>query len=247
MKPLPAVVCIPGGAWRGRVNNDRWNDYMGAVARFFSSKGILGLAISYRNGIQPGEERTFGNTQYEIMDLYEDCVEALRFIGEHADNLGVDTEKIGVLGDSAGGHLALCTGVMDCLNNHAAKPRAVVACNPITTFMDEKWNPHIIKLDTNPLTRDKSRKEIARMLSPLENITKQLPPMLLMHGTADTVVDMSHSVGFQKEMLKKSNHCELELLNGARHAFILPGYYKDSGTVVKALETAYAFFIRQGF
>ena len=233
-----AIVCIHGGAWGGRKDNSEWNgDYMNVLARYFALSGAVGIIFSYRNVSNPQlDEKMFENGP-ELLDLYDDCLAALRFIRNNAARFGIDTNKIAVLGDSAGGHLAACLGTLDILReNDDIKPNVVVACNPITDLLDSKWFEYIPKTTHYKEFQDMSIIDRAKLISPLHNITKDTSPTLVIHGISDTVVSPEHSLSFYHKMNEVQNKCEIELIEHAGHAFILPEYYPYKATVMKIID-----------
>ena len=232
----PAIVCIHGGAWSGRVDNSHWNgDYMNVIARYYAMYNVIGVNISYRNIFNPIDKKTEFENEYEIFDLYKDCLDALWFVMNNAHQYGIDKNKVAVIGDSAGGHLALCVGTLDIFRNEDdVKPYAVIACNPITDLNDEKWYKYIQQNSKQCEFANTSKNERARILSPLHNISKNTVHTLLIHGTSDSVVNIEHTLNFYNKS-KQINSCEMHSLIGADHAFILPEYYKDRNITLNAL------------
>ena len=244
----PAVVCIHGGAGSGIKDNSEWNgDYMNTLARYFAIRGAVGIIFSYRNVSNPEQGKDAFENGPELLDLYDDCLGALNFIRNNADRFGIDTNKIAVLGDSAGGHLAACLGTIDILRKKEdLKPNVVVACNPITDLLDSKWFKYIPKTTHYKEFQEMSMIDRARLISPLHNITKDTSPTLVIHGTSDTVVSPEHSLSFYHKMNEVQNKCEIELIEHARHAFILPEYYPYKATVMKAIDIADNYLVKKG-
>ena len=199
----PLILCIHGGGWAAREDNSTWDGgWMASHAEWFSVRGAIGCAISYRSYIP---EKT------SLRMLIEDCASALQYILEHSRELQADPEQIAVMGDSAGGHLASCLGTICALDNGiGARLKAVIALNPITDLSDEKWS-------------GRAGGE-AEKLSPLLAVSAYTPRFLLMHGLNDSIVDARHSIGLSKQMEGMGRPHELFLLNGVEHAFILRGY-----------------------
>ncbi len=233
----PAIVLIHGGAWGARKDNSDWNgDYMNVLARYLALRGIISIIFSYRNVYNPVVDKDAFESGPQITDLYEDCLMALRYVRENAHTFGIDREKIVVLGDSAGGHLAACLGTLDIMRSvEDIKPYAVIACNPITDLTDEAWFKYIPSSTYNSIYSNLSRIERAKLISPLHNITKSTSETFVIHGTSDTVVLPSHSIMFYEKMQESGNRCKLELIEGAKHAFILPEYYEDKEMVYNAI------------
>lgn len=223
-KPTPAVVCIHGGAWQtGRMDNSRWDGgRMAPQARYYAARGLIGIAISYR-AIRKNDPAH----KTDLFDLIEDCRDAVLYVRNHADALGVEKDKIVVMGDSAGGHLAICLGLR---RAGPATPNLIIACNPITDCTIEKWS-FCVKAQAGAAA------ELTQKASPLHNIREGCPPLLLMHGLEDQSVDPLSTIEFHKKMMEKGNPCELQLIPGAKHAFILFNHTAPDELVVKSMRT----------
>ena len=88
--------------------------------------------------------------------------------------------------------------------------------------------------------------EEARALSPLFQIRKSLPPMLVLHGLDDTVVIPEQSHKFCAAMRAAGNRCDLSLYDGTRHAFVVTGYTAPETTVVRAICDGDRFLVSLG-
>jgi len=161
-----------------------------------------------------------------VADCVADVKAAVQYIRTHSGELGVDPNRIAAMGDSAGGHLAIELG---------AEVNAVAAYNPVTDLTGDPWR----KL----LASD----EEARALSPLMQIKRGLAPMLVLHGTADTVVAAEQSRQFCAAMKAVGNRCDLSLYDAARHAFVIAGYTAPEATVVRAIREGDSFLVSLGF
>ena len=214
-----AVVWIHGGGWTGGSTESFFPH-----ARYFAFRGAVGFCIQYRL------VKANGNT---VADCLADCKSAIRYIREHAAELGVDPDKIVVMGDSAGGHLASCLGTVDGFDDPtdnlkiSAKPNAMVLYNPLSDFTQSNFIKIIIggaALDKKPtpesLIPTTEQTELAKKLSPLYNVHKNQPPTLILHGTDDTVILPEQSVQFTDAMKKAGNKCELIMLPNTTHAFV---------------------------
>jgi acetyl esterase/lipase len=183
----------------------------------------------------------------------DDCRAALVFIRDHAKEWGVDPSKIVVMGDSAGGHLAALAGMIPA---PAGNPgvAAMILCNPIVDLTEGDWMKFVIggrALEKNPPPDAKiptaQQTALARELSPLCLARPGLPPTLLMHGSEDHVVNPHQVRAFAAAMSSCGNSCELDMIAGARHAFILPKYTAPEPLVVESLKKADAFLASLGF
>lgn len=237
-----AVVFIHGGGWVAGGA-----DVFFMHARYFALRGAVGFSIEYRL-LKPN-----GPT---MSDCLADCKSAIRYIRIHAKELGIDPNKIVVIGDSAGGHLASCLGTIegfdDTLDNLAisSKANAMVLCNPLSDFTSSTFIKFIIggaALDRNPaqeeLQPSAEQLDLARKLSPFYNVRKNQPPTLVMHGLDDKVILPEQSKLFTEAMKKAGNRCELILLEKTRHAFILPSYTATEEIVVNAVRQVDLFLI----
>ncbi|MEI6493583.1 MAG: alpha/beta hydrolase, partial [Verrucomicrobiota bacterium] len=229
-------VLIHGGAWVGGGA-----DVFFPHARYFASRGMVAFSIDYRL-IKPE-----GPGMRECVD---DCRAALAYIQSHAAELGVDPAKIAVMGDSAGGHLAAVLGTIP---GGGQLPAAMILCNPIVDLTDPAWIPFVIggralekKAPPEAKIPTAEQSALAKELSPQFRVAPKLPPTLLMHGTGDTVVNPEQVRRFAEAMAAAGNRCELVMVDGARHAFIVPKYTAPEPLVADALRKADTFLASLG-
>lgn len=194
-----AVIAIHGGSWYSPLKRDEpfSESWMAHNCRYLASRGFVALEISYRSiSVAP------------LTETVKDVLEALCYLENNlSSELGID--KTVVIGDSAGGHLALTTAL---LAEKSKTLSGAVACNPITDCVNTQW--------TAGLETDRERKSV----SPI-HLARRLPfPIAIIHGDADTTVDYNDSVKFCHVM--KQLGCDVALLTlpGASHAFILYNY-----------------------
>ena len=218
-----AVLCIHGGGWLSALKKDApWEaDWMRHNARQFASLGYHALEITYRSIGRHDED--VGVT---LADTVSDVRAAMAYIkGTLAPELGF--KKIAVIGDSAGGHLALCLALAEDEKLH---PDAVVACNPVSNCVtDARWH--------GKLTDASAQASV----SPLHIAKKTKTKMLILHGTADHVVPFSDSEALFAALEKAGCTVSLRPLVGTDHAFIIYGYNKNTAEVSRAMDMAIAF------
>ena len=242
----PAIVLIHGGAW---LAGDASVFY--PHARYFASRGMVAFSIDYRL-LKPD-----GPT---LADCLSDCKSAVRYIRLHARELGVDPRRIAVLGDSAGGHLAAALGTVQGFDDPADQqavssiPDAMILCNPINDLTEGSWIKFVLAgraLDKKPapesLVPTESQTALARDLSPQFQVKSGVPPTLLMHGLDDHVVVPDQARRFAAAMKDKGNRCDLVLIEGARHAFIITKYTAPETSVVNATRKADEFLNSLGY
>lgn len=206
------IFLIHGGGWSTRkifADQTGWQgDHLGFLARYYADRGFLCVGIDYRL-IQDGGQKP----GYGLPDLCQDCCDAVRFAVDHSRMLGIDPEKLYLLGESAGGYLAAMLPTFpECF---PIQFRTLFLVNPITDLKMESWSGFV------PSNLDGAD------FSPVNRISEKMPASVLLHGTADKVVSPRHSELFERRMRKKSRPCAMHLLNGAHHAFLLAEYYKD--------------------
>ena len=176
-------------------------------ALYLASRGMTGILIDYRM-----TARFPGCTP---LDAIADARSAVRWVRAHAGELGVDPNRIVGCGGSAGAHAILSAGLRkdgddpaDDLSVSCA-PNAFVLFNPI--------------LDTSPnkgvFSERFSDKRMAKRSSILSMVRRRLPPILLIHGTADRVVPYDQSVRFKKKNWWRRNECHLLPYEGQGHGF----------------------------
>ena len=201
--PVPCLLLIHGGGWR--MGDQKKYALMAA---YMASKGYVVASTTYR--LLP---------EYDIKDSVEDCQRALLWLKENASKFGGDASKVGVMGGSAGGHLSalLATGGGDSdlcgevfKDPKDAKVQACVAMAPIAD------------LSTNKLARRlgfKGDKNEAWKLSGLKYVSKDSPPMLLLHSKGDKTVDPAESEKLHSAYNKAGAKSEKIIYDYNRHAF----------------------------
>ena len=191
-----AILAIHGGSWYAvKEDSDTWNgSWMNYQAQYYADKGYTTAAISYRS-IDFNEETT-------VFDLIQDCKDAVAYMREKAD-----FDKLVVMGDSSGAHLAVELGLDD-----EVGVDIVVAANPVLDLTEEAWK-HTAKTE-----------EDYEKASPAFNIKKTDTKFLVMHGNADTVVNYEISKKFCEDMTAAGTQADFIELDGVEHAFLLSRY-----------------------
>ena len=205
------VLFMVSGGWRSR-----WFPPERAVARFqpLLDKGVTVFAV--RHGSSP---------KFTIPELVEDVRRSVRFIRSRAKTFGVDPDRLGVFGGSAGGHLSLMLGTTSDKGNSKSKDEvlrvsdrvaAVVAYYPPTDV--RPWVTEESKYYQNyPALRFDPAK--AADYSPLLHVTADDPPTLLIHGDQDKLVPIDHSEKILAAFKKKKVTSELLVIKDAAHGF----------------------------
>jgi len=186
-KPLPLVVFVHGGAWR---TGDKSTGYY-MVAPLVESGDYAGACISYRlSGEATWPAQIF------------DCKAAIRFLRANADKFHLDPDRIGVMGNSAGGHLVALLGTSGGVaelegtlgENSSVSSRVTCVVDQFgdTDFTLRPGAPDgpVSKLLGVDVTKDKAA---ALAASPIKYVSKTCPPFLFIHGTEDPAVQFKQS------------------------------------------------------
>jgi acetyl esterase/lipase len=228
----PAVVWIHGGGWTGGTKNEaRAKEICGTLA----AAGYVAVSIDYRLGA--GAWPT---------NLY-DCKNAVRFLRAHAAEYHLDPQRIAVAGGSAGGHLALMVGLTTDVAgfeptdaatpypNISSRVGAIADLYGITDLLtrrkpDPTGKPTEELVDGGAIkvygaTRE-ANPTLWREVSPVTHVQKSSPPVLIMHGLADTTVDYEQAVELAAVLKKAGTTHELHLIKGVGHTFDLEKWNK---------------------
>jgi len=167
--------------------------------------------------------------RFQFPDQVADVQRAVRFIRFHADEYGIKPEKIGAIGGSSGGHLVSMLGVLngdenrpdnDPVNMENAKVQCVIAAEAPSDFLADDGGEHFLgvrfKERRIPGTQEH---EIAVKASPVTYISKDDPPILLVHGEEDEGVPFRLSQLFHERLVKASVTTRLIPVPGAGHGF----------------------------
>ncbi|MEO8602511.1 MAG: alpha/beta hydrolase [bacterium] len=212
----PLVVMIHGGGW---ARGGRFEMGLTKWAAYLATGGLSVVSIDYR--LAP-------ETTYP--DSFQDCLDAVDWAVGHAAQLGADASRVGLWGDSAGGHLVLLLATSQTdpafagprLRHGAARLAAVAALYPPTDLLDLDAAERTLGTRTvrNFVGVDPEA-DPARWLaaSPIEHVHAALPPILLLQGTRDFLVPHSQATRFAERLTAVgAPHC-LEIVEGGLHGF----------------------------
>ncbi len=231
----PVFVFVHGGGWASHSifpDQTGWaGDHLGYLARYYANKGYVSVSIDYRL-----MDRDVTKKGYELIDLYEDCNDAVKFLIKNSEKYGLDFDRSVVLGESAGGFLAgaLATFI------YRSKPvfKKAILVNAILDLLDSRWNVRVTNHSGNPVLKDKSIIEVAEFLSPAHNVSDLTPDTLLLHGVEDNVVFPRNSYAFHDEMYLHGKAAELHFIENTNHAFLLAEYMREKGDSLSAATIA---------
>jgi alpha-L-fucosidase 2 len=201
---VPAAIIVHGGAW---VRGDRRID-VEPLFEPLSRAGIAWFSIDYR---LTSDVSQFG-------DAIEDVEAAIRYVKSHAPEFGVDPNRIALIGESAGGQLA---GMAALAGKPDISVAAVVALYAPTDLVSLAKQSTFVPKELRDSIQGTPFEAfmLARLaqLSPLENIHPGMPPFLLIHGTADSLVPFEQSQAMCARIKSAGAKCELYAVPGGNH------------------------------
>jgi acetyl esterase/lipase len=215
----PVLMFFFGGGWtRGTPEKSAaWANYAAKI-------GMIGMAPDYRT------KDRFNTSPLESV---ADGRAALRWVQDHAGELGIDAKKITVGGSSAGGHVALWTAIAktppgsDPDESPRMKPAAVILLSAVSdTSVLSGYTPK--RFGTN-----------ATLLSPIHQLDPTMPPVLAFHGDADKTVPLQQTLALRDKLVAAGNQCEFVSVPGGEHSFTsqLPEWKEKSRAAIKEFLT----------
>ena len=202
-----AMVICPGGGYGGRVVEGEGH----GIARWLNAHGIAGVVLEYR--------LPAGNYHRPMLDAQR----AIRVVRSHAAEWKIDPRRIGIVGFSAGGHLASTAGThFDAGNAKSADPVERLSCRPdfmVLVYpvitMGEKSHGGSRK---NLLGATPSA-ELMDLFSNEKQVTAKTPPAFLTHARTDAVVPVAHSQMFHEALKAKGVAAELQEFPKGNHGY----------------------------
>lgn len=204
-----AVIILPSGGYRVLV--DEGEDF----ARAFTGKGITAFVLKYR---LPSDEIMKDKSTGPLQDAQM----AIKLVRMNAGKYNLDTNKIGFVGLSAGGHLAtteathLDTVLIDNKERINLRPDFMILIYPVISFTQYKVNATIARL----LGESPSEASL-NYFSNEKQVTINTPPTFLLHAGDDERVSVKHSILFYEALKKANVKSELHILQNGGHGFAL--------------------------
>lgn len=197
-KQHPAIVFFHGGGW-----SEGKPDWFFYTCQEYAAKGWVAVAIEYRlrdrHGTLPPQAIADGKS-------------AIRYLRKDAQRLKIDPDHIIASGNSAGANLALALGVIDTLDDKkedlriSSVPNSLILNSVATDFTQgDFWQQYY------------TDQKFLERISPLHQVRKNLPPILMISGSRDNNVPVQPTIAFAEKMKAMGNDCELHVLEGAGH------------------------------
>ncbi|MBI1375577.1 MAG: alpha/beta hydrolase fold domain-containing protein [Phycisphaera sp.] len=204
-----AVVVCPGGGYGGLAMDHEGKQ----VGEFFNSHGVSAFVLRYRH-----------SPQYKHPAPMLDVHRALRYVRANADKYGIDPKRIGVMGFSAGGHLASTAAThfddgdanaADPIDRVSCRPDFAILCYPVISIDTTK--PYTHKGSSYNLVGKEPDPALIEQLSNARQVTKDTPPCFIFQTDADTAVPAENSVYFYLALREHKIPAEMHIFRPGRH------------------------------
>jgi acetyl esterase/lipase len=215
-KPLPCIVWIHGGGWQ---NGDK-SSGLARVGKWVATGEYAGASVGYRL-------TDVASWPAQI----HDCKAAIRYLRANAKQLGIDPDRIGVWGASAGGHLVSLLGTSGDVKELEGELGTTGVSSRVTCVVDYCGPSDFLRFDADapkmsqpgqpvyklfggPL---KDKLEMAKLASPATHASQDDPPFLIVHGTDDKTVPLDQGVSFHEIQRKAGMNTTLVKIEGGGH------------------------------
>lgn len=209
-----AIVICPGGGYGGLAGHEG-HDY----ALWFNQQGISAFVLRYR----------LGSHGYRHPIMLQDAARAVRWVRHHAAGWSIDPQRIGIIGSSAGGHLAstLVTqfdagqpDAVDPVERHSSRPDLGILCYPVITMGEFTHRGS----RQNLLGPDPAAGLIRQLSNELQ-VTRDTPPCFVWHTWEDPVVPVENSLQFAAALRRAGVPFDLHVYQLGRHGLGLDDRY----------------------
>ena len=206
-----AVVVAPGGAYVGLASNLEGRQ----VADWFTSRGVIAFVLKYRLG-----------AKYPYPIPLQDAQRAIRLVRSYEKTFGISRNRIGIIGFSAGGHLAAMTGTLfDLGNPDASDPVERLSARPDFMVLGYPWLNAMQPNKQNMITYCSVLREIPaeqckgneEKYTPSLHVTPQTPPAFIFSTSDDRVVPVTASVEFYSALHAAGVSAELHIFRHGDH------------------------------
>ncbi|MEE9429565.1 MAG: alpha/beta hydrolase [Melioribacteraceae bacterium] len=210
-----AVVICPGGGYHVQVTDWEGSD----IAKYFNSKGIAAIVLKYR---LPFSKSNITPHKSPLLDAKR----AMRLVRHNAKEWNINKNEIGIMGFSAGGHLASTLGThfdygikdsKDEIDSISSRPDFMILMYAVVTFKKEFG--HIGS--KNALFGDNENATLVEYYSNELQVSEDTPPTILIHSTDDKAVPVKNSLVFYEALVEKGVNAEMHIYPYGGHGFSL--------------------------
>lgn len=206
----PVLLLVHGGGWSGGSR-----EALAPHARYFAARGWVCVNISYRLTSEPGVTLT---------EAQADVRAALAWVRAQAATRGWDPARISALGESAGGQLVCALGLLP-PEPEQWRVNSLVLVNPVLDLTTLSWTLNTPGLrEAGPVNPASAAQHPAGLASPLFHLTRDAPPILLLHGRKDVSVPIAQAEAFAARAKAVGAKVELVVFENSAHAFLLREY-----------------------
>jgi acetyl esterase/lipase len=201
------VVIAPGGGYVHLAVAKEGTAY----AQWLNARGVAAFVLQYRLG-----------PKYHYPVELEDAQRAIRLVRAHAAEYGIDADRVGMWGSSAGGHLTATTGThfdagdpaaTDLVERQSSRPEFMILAYPVITFEE----PQLHRGSKLYLLGENPDPKLVESLSDETQVTKETPPAFLFATTDDKTVPVMNSVLFYSALVKAGVPAEMHLFQHGAH------------------------------
>lgn len=212
-----SVVICPGGGYRIlAIDHEGY-----AIARWFNERGIAAFVLKYR---LPNDEAMDEKAIIPLLDAQQ----AIRLVRQNANEWGLDSQKIGIMGFSAGGHLASTVGthfhepVGSIEDTTSVRPDFMILGYPVVSMLETTTHGGSRKalLGSDPPLG------LVRRFSNELQVTSQTPPTFIVHSTDDKAVPVENSLQFYQALVDHSVPAEMHLYESGGHGYGMAESYE---------------------
>lgn len=231
--PFPVVIVCPGGGYGHHANHEGE-----PVAKWLNSIGVSAVVLHYR--IAPEQHPA----------PLKDAQATIRMTRQSAEEWNIDPERVGILGFSAGGHLASSAGTHfeegdefaeEKIYRYSSRPDLMILCYPVITMGSPQYVHEGSKLN---LLGKQPGLSLVRKMSTEKQVTAETPPAFLWHTADDSSVSVENSLMFARSLGKFNIPYSLHIFESGKHGLGLAEDHPEANLWPKLCE---AWLKNRGF
>ncbi len=206
------VICPGGGYW---ILAYDWEGI--DIARWLNSKGVTAIVLKYR---LPSSNNNIEPHKTPLLDAQR----AIRIVRHHAAQWNIDPTQVGIMGFSAGGHLASTLSTHydrgnpqspDPVERHSCRPDFSILMYPVISSDPEIWHQGSFRA----LLGENSTKAMLDYYSNEKQVTSDTPPAILIHSADDKAVPVQNSIRYYEALLRNNVPAEMHLFPKGGHGY----------------------------